>query len=173
MVDLCLEIVNRPEKLAPFWGYLGDPRTADFGKRCVACLNAAHRPASAALERKDWRALKWFVSLAICERVSLETHALVESVRFRLGQLALARPSVDRWESILWAAYSLKDRELLAGLESVPLEVGTRQKFAPLSVRVSASKLAQWRGRMQAKRNRKTQEQLIDAPPTLLHDDAQ
>src|SRR5262245_32956321 len=63
--EFWLEIVNQAEKSAPFWGYLGDPRSADFGARCVACLNAAHWPTAAALERKDWRAIKWFIAAAL------------------------------------------------------------------------------------------------------------
>jgi hypothetical protein len=92
--EFWLEIVSRVEKAAPFWGYLGDPRSADFGRRCVACLNAAHWPTAAALERKDWRAIKWFIAVSLCERVSLETHPLVSAIRFRLAQMALARPVV-------------------------------------------------------------------------------
>jgi hypothetical protein len=153
--EFWLEVVNRTEKAAPFWAYLGDPRSADFGKRCVACLNIEHWPVPAALAKKDLRAVKWFVALAICERVSLETHPLVCAIRFRLAQLALARPVIHPWESVLWSAFALKDNQLFAGLESAPLTAGTLHKFGELAVRVSSSKLAQWKERNEAKRYKK------------------
>jgi hypothetical protein len=155
--EFWLEIVSRPEKAAPFWAYLGDPRSADFGKRCVACLNVAHWPVFAARERKDWRAVKWFVALAICERVSLETHPLVYAIRFRVAQLALARPVVHPWETVLWSAFALKDNnQFFASLESAPLTVGTLHKFSELTVRVSRRKLLQWNERNEARHKRKT-----------------
>jgi hypothetical protein len=145
-VTFWIEVVEKPLKEAPFWAYVGNPREIDtFGRRIVAVLNTSHWPATAAVERKDWRAIKWMASLAILERVGLQYHPILSAVRFRLCQLALCRPKAHERESILWAGYRLKDSSFLAGLESIPLTVGTLQQFNKLTVSVNAGKLEQWR----------------------------
>jgi hypothetical protein len=155
-VAFWLEITDRPQKEPPFWAYVGNPKETDsFGRRIVAVLNVSYWPAAAAVEHKDWRAIRWMASLAILERCALQYHPVLSAVRFRLCQLASCQPKAHNWETILWAVYRLKDTSFVAGLDSVPLTVGTLEKFAQLAVRVDAGKLEEWESRARTKQREK------------------
>jgi hypothetical protein len=152
-VEFWLELVDKPEKECPAWAYVGNPRKlAQFGRRIVAVLNLAHWPAAAAVQHKDWRAIRWLVCVAILERLSLQFHPILSVVGQRLSQLAFERPEVNKWESVLWSAYRLKNTSFVAALESVPLSVGALKKIAELTVRISAGKLADWEERKQSQK---------------------
>ena len=147
-VEFFVEIVDRPERQCPCWAYAGDPRKSDtFAKRIVAVLNKACWPTAAALERDDRRALKWFVCVAICERLSVQTHPILYAIALRLSQMALQRASVHQWERCLWSAYQLMNADFVARLDSVQLSVGSVCKFSELVVQVSAQRLADWNTR--------------------------
>ncbi len=101
-VSFWLEVVDSPDRQCPAWAYAGNPREVDiFGRKVVAVLNIAHWPAAAAVERKDWRAIKWLVAIAILERLALQQHPILFAVRFHLSQLALQLPRVQPWQTVL------------------------------------------------------------------------
>src|ERR1700757_1978535 len=68
-VSFFLEIVDNADKHCPCWAYVADPRHSDYGAKLTVCLNIAYWPAAAAIERKDWRAIRWLTSVALLERV--------------------------------------------------------------------------------------------------------
>jgi hypothetical protein len=49
----------------------------------------------------------------------------------------------------------LKDTPFVAGLESVPLVVGTLRQFGDLTVRVSAGKVEAWKAKQREKAKQK------------------
>jgi hypothetical protein len=153
--EFFLEVVDKPEKESAAWGYVGDPhKSAQFGRRIVAALNVAHWPAAAAVERRDLRAIKWLVCVALLERLSVQHHPILTAISLRLSKLALGRANVNDWERVLWAAYRLKDATTFAsGLDSAPLSVGTLHRFGEITVRVSARKIADWNARNEPKFN--------------------
>jgi hypothetical protein len=147
-VSFWLEIINWPQKQNAAWAYCGDPRNIEqFGRKIVAVLNVAHWPVTGVVGRKDWRALRWLVCVAILERLTVQRHPILQAVSERLAQSALQRAQVHGWERCLWAAYRLKDHPFAARLENVPLTVGTLEQFSELSVRVNAQRLADWNAR--------------------------
>jgi hypothetical protein len=118
---------------------------SDYGTKLTVCLNIAYWPAAAAIERKDWRAIRWLSSLTLLERVALSSYPVWIELKKHLASLALAKPTAQNWEFVLWAAYQLKDCPLLAAIESHPLNVGMIREFGEVSVRVNRIKLEQWR----------------------------
>jgi hypothetical protein len=99
------------------------------------------------VERKDWRALRWLVSVALLERLTVQRHPILQAVSQRLAQSALQRAQVHGWERCLWSAYPLKDRPFSERIQTIPLVVGTSEKFSELSVCVDTQRLADWNAR--------------------------
>jgi hypothetical protein len=98
-IQLALIVVDEPLKMNCAWGCLHINKNADpiFG----ASLNRAHWPAAAAIERRDWRAIRWLTSLAITERaISSGTHPHVVGAWRHLTTSVGIKPNC-RWDASL------------------------------------------------------------------------
>jgi len=128
-----LIVVDEPLKMNSAWGWLHINKNADpiFG----ASLNRAHWPAAAAIERRDWRAIRWLTSLAITERaISSGTHPHVVGAWRHLTTSVGIKPNC-RWDA-LGVAYRLKDHPITERIKTLDLHaVGTMQRFASFEIR--------------------------------------
>jgi hypothetical protein len=100
-ISFFLEITDNPQKHCPCWCYIADPRHPDYGTRLTAVLNTAHWPTAAAIQRKDWRAIRWLTSLAILERIALSSYPVWLALKAHLGSVALGTPRPQNWELVL------------------------------------------------------------------------
>jgi hypothetical protein len=79
----------------------------------------AHWPTAAALAKGDTKAIRWFASVALLERIALmRGNPILEAARRHLVELVSKEPL---WESVLWAAFSLKDHEITSPIVSMPI----------------------------------------------------
>ena len=117
--ELWLEIVHKPEKENCTWAFVPKINAEGVQRLCVA-LNAAHWPTDGALARSDTRAVRWLYSVAVLERISFASDHHVVAIRRHLVALVSGKGR-QAWESILWAAYSMKDSELTKSIATLPI----------------------------------------------------
>ena len=140
-VELWLEIINKPGKICPAWGYLShEPPLA----RLVAVLNGAHWPAAAALARRIpepsagsppprcWTA--WLLPVTI---------PLAGRYCGRSASWSSA-PAGNGIRPGSGAPYLLKDHPLLAPIDTLPILAGGGglAKFGECSALVDPEALA-------------------------------
>jgi hypothetical protein len=121
IAELWLEIVDKPDKANAVWAWIERKNNPPGVQRIGVALNRAQWPAGGALERGDKQAVRWLFGVALLERISFAprgsaAHGLRRHiVRTVLGDMA------QPWESILWAAYRLKDHELSEPVAALPI----------------------------------------------------
>jgi hypothetical protein len=110
----------------------------------------AHWPTAAALAKGDTKAIRWFASVALLERIALmRGNPILEAARRHLVELVSKEPL---WESVLWAAFSLKDHEITSPIVSMPIyglnpQLGPHQ-WISFAVRVDAAELKKFTTRV-------------------------
>jgi hypothetical protein len=127
--ELWLEIVDRPEKLNCAWSYVARENPAGV-QRVGIVLNAGQWPAGGALERDDKRAVRWLASLAVLDRLNTwSNEPVLRAARDYLVHAVLGN-GAGLWECGLWAAYQLKDSDITAPIETLPI-FGTSPNGGP------------------------------------------
>ena len=127
--ELWLEIVNRPEKLNCAWSY-AERQNPPGVQRIGIALNMAHWPSGSALERADKRAVRWLASLAVLDRLNTwPGNPVLRATRDHLVRAVLGN-NTELWQTGAWTAYTLKDSEITAPIETLPI-YGTEPQRGP------------------------------------------
>jgi hypothetical protein len=119
-IEISLELANRPEKSNCAWAYI-ERKNPPGIQRLGVVLNSAYWPTDGALARGDKRAVRWLASLAMLDRLNtwFQEPAL-KAARDHLVRSTLGG-EFQLWQTGLWAAYALKDSEILAPIDKLPI----------------------------------------------------
>lgn len=118
--EIWLEVLHDPEKLSPVWAYIVHKNPPGV-QRIGVVFNSAHWPVDGALARNDIRAARWLFSVALLERLTFHYGSpVVREAKFHLNRAVLGA-DCPLWQSGLWSAYPLKDHELTAPIEKLPI----------------------------------------------------
>lgn len=121
-IELWLEVRSQPDKLNATWGFLPKHNPDGVFRACV-CLNTLLWPSQGAIARGDKQAVRWLFSVALLERLSICTprqNPELVAARYRIVKTVIG-PDCQHWQSILWAAYALKDHELTSVIDRMPI----------------------------------------------------
>ena len=119
--SIFVAIVNESNKTSPAWAAIGDPYSPDYCCKITLFFNSAFWPIAGALERRDFRVLRWLGACAVLDRLVVSRDPLPRAVYLDLATLALKRipEAFERGNS--WAGYKLMDHELFLKLETLPI----------------------------------------------------
>jgi hypothetical protein len=116
-------ITNQPERACPAWAILGNPYVANYCREITLNFNSAHWPTAGALQRRDFRVLRWLGACALLERLVVSPDPLPKAAGLGLATLALVR-APETFERCAWAAYQLMDHDLFQKLETLSIFAG-------------------------------------------------
>jgi hypothetical protein len=115
--------------------------------RIVVVFNGHWWPTAGATARSDQNTLKWLGALALLDRVATwRGHPVMGAVHRHLVEAALGR-WVD-YQAIAWAAYALKDHDLLKPVPELVSKSKGPAKFAKFAVVVDSVRLTDFRAKM-------------------------
>jgi hypothetical protein len=120
LVELYLEVRHLPDKPNAAWCFIPRPQIPPVTRLGVV-LNSAYWPTDGALARGDKYAIRWLFSVALLERISFEPRdSYVHAIRRYLVALVLGN-KWQAWQTVLWAAYRLKDHTLTEPIAMLPI----------------------------------------------------